>query len=250
MRRDAKILLVTAAFGGVAAWGGDARDALVRHEVFRLEADEVEVRGLRFLSRDDVVELLALTPETTVWADKSAWSERVSRHPLVKDVRVTRRIPDGLLVEVRERTPIALAPAPALEPIDAEGFRLPLDPSEYRLDLPVIHTTRRPARGSRLFPEDVRLLAAEVEHLMASDTTFLQLVSSVAWDGRGAVVARWTEPPVTFLLPPHASPARLREALGALADAVAKAPDSPPAAIDLRFADQVVVRRAPSDTGS
>jgi hypothetical protein len=55
---------------------------------------------------------------------------------------------------------------------------------------------------------------------------------------------------VAFLLPPHASPARLREGLGALADAVAKSPASMPTAIDLRFADQVVVRREPSHTGS
>ena len=247
MRRDAKILLTTVCFGAVAAWGGDVPDAIVEHEVFRV--DEVEVRGLRFLSDDVVVELLGLTPATTVWGEKSVWTERLLAHPLIKNARVTRRVPGGLLIDVTERTPIALAPTPTLEPIDAEGHRLPLDPAEYRLDLPVIHTTRMPPRGSRLFPEDVRLLAAEVEHLMASDTVFLQLVSSVAWDGRGSVVARWTEPPVTFLLPPHASPARLREGLGALADAVAKAPDRVPAAIDLRFADQVVVRRTSSEPG-
>ena len=248
MRRDAKILVATACLGAVAAWGGDASDALVDLEAFRVE--DVEVRGLRYLSHGAVVAQLGLTAETSVWSDKNVWIDRLLAHPLVKEAEVTRRPPDGLLLVVTERTPIALAPTPTLEPIDAEGYRLPLDPAEYRLDLPVIHTRRMPPRGSRLVPEDVRRLAAEVEHLMAADTSFLQLVSSVAWDGRGAVVARWTEPPVSFLLPPHAPPARLREGLGALADAVAKWPDSVPAAIDLRFADQVVVRRTPSDTGS
>jgi hypothetical protein len=114
----------------------------------------------------------------------------------------------------------------------------------------VIQTRRMPPAGSRLVPEDVRLLAAEVEHLMTADTAFLQLVSSVAWDGRGAVVARWTEPQAAFFLPPQAPAARLREGLGALADAVAKSPDRPPQAIDLRYADQVVVRRTSSETGS
>jgi hypothetical protein len=248
MRRDAKILVATACLGAVAAWGGDVSDALVDLRLFRVE--DVEVRGLRYLSHEAVVAQLGLTAETSVWSDKDVWIDRLLAHPLVKGADVTRRPPDGLLLVVTERTPIALAPTPTLEPIDAEGYRLPLDPAEYRLDLPVIHTRRMPPRGSRLVPEDVRRLAAEVEHLMASDTSFLQLVSSVAWDGRGAVVARWTEPPVSFLLPPHASQARLRDGLGALADAVAKSPDSVPAAIDLRFADQVVVRRTSSDTGS
>jgi hypothetical protein len=210
---------------------------------------QVEVRGLRYMSRDAVVSLLDLTPESSVWSDKAIWRERLLAHPLIKEVKVARRVPNGLLLDVAERTPIALAPTPTLEPVDAEGYRLPLDPAEYRLDLPVIETTRTPPRGSRLFPEDVRRLVAEVEHLMASDTAFLQLVSSVAWEERGAVVVRWTEPPVAFLLPPHAPPARLREGLVALADAVARSPGEVPAAIDLRFADQVVVRRPPNAKG-
>ncbi|HSH76485.1 MAG TPA: hypothetical protein VLA09_12425, partial [Longimicrobiales bacterium] len=163
--------------------------------------------------------------------------------------RISRRLPNKLRLTVRERTPIALAPTPTLEPVDAEGYRLPIDPAEYRLDLPVIQTSLTPPRSSRLVPEDVRRLVAEVEHLMASDTTFLQLVSSVEWDERGAVVVRWTEPSVVFLLPPRLPPARLREGLGALADAVSRSPDRMPISIDLRFADQVVVRRTPSTTG-
>ena len=246
MRRDARILLTTVGLGAVIAWGRDIPSAVVRHELFRVE--DVEVRGLRFLAQEDVVALLRLGPESSVWGDKSTWTDRLLRHPLIKDAAVARRPPDGLLLTVTERTPIALAPTPTLEPIDAEGVRLPIDPVEYRLDLPVIETRRMPPSGSRLVPEEVRRLAAEVEHLMAADTAFLQLVSSVAWDGHGAVVARWTEPPVSFLLPPRAPPARLREGLGALADAVAKAGEVAPTAIDLRFADQVVVRRTP-DTG-
>jgi hypothetical protein len=57
------------------------------------------------------------------------------------------------------------------------------------------------------------------------------------------MVVSWTEPPVDFLLPPGTPPARLREGLAALADAASKSPDLLPTAIDLRFEDQVVVRR-------
>jgi hypothetical protein len=241
MRRDVRILLATACFGAAIAWGGRIPAALVDMQMFRVE--DVEVRGLRYLEEAAVVELLALTPETSIWSDKAPWRDRVASHPLVKDVRLSRRPPDGLLLVVTERTPIALAPTPTLEPMDAEGRRLPLDPAEYRLDLPVIHTSRRPPRGARHFPRDVRRLAAEVEHLMATDTSFLQLVSSVSWSGPGAVAVRWTDPEVEFLLPPRASPARLREGLGALADAASRTRDGMPDVIDLRFADQVVVRR-------
>jgi hypothetical protein len=202
----------------------------------------VQVRGNRYLGQAEVVGLLGLAPETSVWSDKGVWHDRVASHPLVESVRVGRRLPDGLVITIAERTPIALGPTPTLEPMDAEGRRLPLDPAAFRLDLPVIHTAQRPPRGSRHFPAEVRRLAAEVEHLMAADTSFLQLVSSVSWTKDGAVAMRWTEPEVEFLLPTRPSPARLREGLTALADAAAKERGGMPRAIDLRFADQVVVR--------
>jgi hypothetical protein len=156
-------------------------------------------------------------------------------------------VPNGLLVTVTERRPIALAPTPVLEAVDAEGRRLPLDPARHRLDLPVIATDRRPPEDAQHFPEEVRVLAAELDHLMSADTAFLQMVSSVRWGDDETLVARWTEPRVDFLLPRRASPARLREGLGALANAIARTPANPPHAIDLRFADQVVVRRASTD---
>lgn len=247
MRREARILLVTAGLGAIVSWGDQWTHWLEDRELFRIR--EVEVHGLRYLSRGEAIDLLGLTPESSVWNEEGIWRDRVLNHPLIKEARISRRLPNKLRLTVRERTPIALAPTPTLEPVDAEGYRLPIDPAEYRLDLPVIQTSLTPPRSSRLVPEDVRRLVAEVEHLMASDTTFLQLVSSVEWDERGAVVVRWTEPSVVFLLPPRLPPARLREGLGALADAVSRSPDRMPISIDLRFADQVVVRRTPSTTG-
>ena len=241
MRRDLRILVATACIGAAIAWGDRVPAKLDDMEWFRVH--DVEVRGTRYLEESTVVELLELTPETSLWTDKAVWLDRLAAHPLVKSARVSRRPPNGLLVVVTERAPIALAPTPTLEPLDAEGRRLPLDPAEYRLDLPVIQTSRRPPRGARHFPQEVRRLAAEVEHLMTTDTSFLERVSSVAWAGRGAVAVRWTEPEVEFLLPSLAAPARLREGLGALADAVSRGSEGMPQAIDLRFADQVVVRR-------
>lgn len=241
MRRDGRILLATACLGAAIAWGDRIPAAINDMRIFRIE--DVEVRGLRYLEEAEVVAMLALSPETSVWSDRATWHDRVAEHALVKAVRVSRRLPDGLLLVVTERVPIALGPTPTLEPMDADGRRLPLDPAEYRLDLPVIHSSRRPPRGSRHFPAEVRRLAAEVEHLMGADTSFLQLVSSVAWNGRGSVAVRWSEPAVEFLLPSQASPARLREGLGALADAASREQEGMPDVIDLRFADQVVVRR-------
>lgn len=241
MRRDLRILLVTGVVGAAALWGPALPEALSTMETFRIE--DVDVRGTRFLTTDEVVEWLALADGSSVWTDTKLLTERLVSHPMVLDAAVRRRLPDGLRVHVVERTPIALAPTPTLEPVDAEGHRLPLDPAAFRLDLPIIATNSEPPTGSRLFPEDVRVLAAEVDHLLEADTTFLQMVSSVRLENGGTLVARWTEPPVEFLLPSKAPPSRLREGLGALSNAISRTPGDVPHEIDLRFADQVVVRR-------
>jgi len=242
MRREVRILLSTAALGAIAQWGHTIPEAMSGMETFRIS--DVEVRGVRFLTKDAVVAQLGITHETSVWTDKDIWIDRLMAHPLVKGAEITRRVPSGLLVKVVERRPIALAPTPTLEPIDADGHRLPLDPARYRLDLPIISTLRTPPEESQLFPEDVRMLAAEVDHLVSADTAFLQMVSSVRWGERGTLIVRWTEPRVEFLLPRRASPTRLHEGLVALANAMSLTPGEVPEAIDLRFADQVVVRRA------
>ena len=242
MRRDLKILLGTACLAAVAVGWPQTAQWIRGMDTFKVA--RVDVAGVRYLSEEEVVELLEVEAGTSVWGDPSVWTDRVAAHPLVREARVTRRLPDGLFVEVSERVPVALAPTPALEPVDAEGYRLPIDPVQYRMDLPVIGTDATPPEGARLVPDEVRRLAAEVERLMAFDTAFSRAVSSVTWTDRGALVVSWTEPPVDFMVPPEAPPTRLREGVSALADAMGKRPDATPTAVDLRFEDQVVIRRA------
>jgi hypothetical protein len=130
-----------------------------------------------------------------------------------------------------------------VEPVDEEGIRLPLNPAEHSFDQPLVDVGQTPAVGSRLLPGRARALVAEVGRLMSVDAAFLQMVSEVRWGERRSIVARWIEPDVEFLLPLGVSQDRLREALNALAHAASNTSGDVPELIDLRFADQVVVRR-------
>lgn len=243
MRRDLRIVAVTMLLG--AGWLAveHGRVALADMSTFRVR--DVEVRGARFIERDQVVTLLRLEPETSVWTDPIVWIERLERHPLILEADVSRRLPGGLVVTIRERRPVALAPAPALQPLDEHGVWLPVDPATYRLDLPIIASDRQRAPNARYAPGPVRALAAEVGRLMSADTAFLQRVSELSWEEDRSLRVRWTDPPVDFIMPPSTPVGRLREGLHALADAGARDPRNPPDEIDLRFADQVVVRRTP-----
>lgn len=242
MRRDVRIILVTLLVAGLWTGGSRVAEAVSALDTFRVT--DVQISGLETLDRGQILALMDVTHESTVWGDLRDWEDRLEAHPLLRDARVRRRIPGTLVVEVVERHPVALAPTPTLEPVDRDGALLPLDPAERRMDLPVLGMEELPAPGARLLPARDRVLAAEVARLMEGDTSFVQMVSEVSWgEARNTVVARWSEPPVDFLLITGAPASRLREGIAVLADALGRDPEHAPAVIDLRYADQVVVRR-------
>ena len=104
--------------------------------VFRVE--RVEVTGNVFVGRDDVLQLAAIGPEASVWDDGSAWEARVRSHALVREARVRRVGMRGIEIRVTEVQPLALVMEETLVPVDEEGRVLPLDPSVWGLNLPVL----------------------------------------------------------------------------------------------------------------
>ncbi len=242
MRSQARILVGTLAVAALWEAGSRIVPAVAGMETFRVRT--VDIRGLRFLSRSRALSDLDLSPRTTIWVNTDTLARRLEADPLVRSARVRREIPSTLVVEVTERRPIAFVPTPTLVPVDAEGVRLPIDPTRHALDLPVMEPPTTPARGARQLPPPGQKLAAEVGRLFEADTAFRRMVSTVSERKDHTVVVQWSDPPVDFLLGLDTPPERLREGLTALADALARDPDHPPTAIDLRYADQVVVRRS------
>lgn len=241
-KRQARVLVATAVLGPMAFWAPDVVEAVRGLDTFAVR--DVEVTGVKILTEDEVIQRLALDSYTSVWGDTELWQERVAADPMVRTATIHRRVPHGLLVEVVEREPVALAATPLLEPVDADGYRLPIDPTLYRLDLPIIDSDRRVPDDAALFPEDVRALAAEVEHLMATHQDFAHRISTIRWYAPGVVAARLQSPAVDFIMPARTTGARIREGESALGHAMQGGPARAPSEVDLRFTGQVVVRHA------
>ncbi len=244
MNRQFKILAVTAAIGPLVFWGPGVIEAASGLEVFAVR--EVEVTGIKILTEEAVVGRLALGSFASVWGDAEVWRERIIADPMVRTVDIRRRIPSGLLIQVEERTPIALAGTPLLEAVDAEGYRLPIDPTLYRLDLPIISSKQRVPEDAVLLPEDIRALATEVEHLTATHQEFARQISTIRWHSDGVVAVRLLPlkgHDVDFIMPVHTTGIRIREGESALSHAMREAAGRPPAEVDLRFSEQVVIRR-------
>lgn len=215
-----------------------APEGLSRLELFRVE--RVELEGARYLTLAEALERMALDPEASIWDDPGPWEMALASHPLVDRARVRRRLPRTLVLHVREHTPVAFLPTPTLEPVDRSGMPLPVDPAVHSLDLPLLDPGDDGARGAAPRAR-VRRLAGEAARLAEVAPGFLARVSELELDSRGDVWARGSDLPVTFRFRSGAGARRLRQALRVVEDALGRR-GLGAVEVDLRFADQMVVR--------
>jgi len=175
----------------------------------------------------------------------AAVRERIKRNPFLRDVSVNRQGPEGISIEVVERQPVAIVAADVLLYVDEEGVVLPPAHSEKLFDLPVI-TGAVPAAEcvpgkavtnvamrealrlvvlSRMIGEDLFRRISDVQVLEDGDLLFHTAEAGVpVFLGRGSL----GEKLVTFdgfwgAIVDRRGPQQLQQ-------------------VDLRFADQVVVR--------
>jgi cell division protein FtsQ len=99
----------------------------------------VEILGARFVQPSDILGRLHVDTLSSVWQPAAPLEERVASHPGVRSVRVGRRLPGTLVVEITERWPVALVPTPSgLVPIDEHGVALPIDLTRTTVDAPIV----------------------------------------------------------------------------------------------------------------
>ncbi|MGW8265786.1 MAG: cell division protein FtsQ/DivIB [Longimicrobiales bacterium] len=248
MRRSLGPVLVLALAASLAWAMARIPEALSRVEAFRIR--EIRLEGNRFLSPEEAAKSVAISPLASIWDDFDILEERLRTHPLVEDVQAKRRFPGTLLLEVRERQPVALVPNPTLEPVDDSGRILPIDPSRHQLDLPII-SRKWKAGGDVLSAAERRLLVGELIRLAQGEPDLLARISEIALDPRGDLwVQFWRRDvqgevwdlPVTLRFHPSPPSRRVQEGLRVLSDAMNRFEGAVVADLDLRYEDQVVVR--------
>ena len=241
MRRLLRAGLMLPVGGCVVAATTWLPEGLAELEYFR--ATDFRVVGAELLGEEEILATAAIPSDASVFDAVDTWEFRLVRHPLIRRARISRDLPETLVITVEERAPVALAANEILEPVDRNGLILPLDPGKRRMDLPLL----RPSGGApRLSTPQLRVLALEIERLTADDPSFLAGVSEIAMDGRGDLTAV-VDGDVRIRFRPPLARQRLREGLAVLEDAGRRRADRRPAAIDLRYADQVVVSYEPYD---
>lgn len=135
--RRLRVLLIAAAVAATVSapwWGPRALSHLAFFHVRR-----VVIEGMRYTPRNEALALLAVDTLASVWQDLPPLGARLAAHPLVADVTVERQLPGTILVRVTEREPVALVRRTdgRLDPVDANGRPLPIDPVKVPMDVPL-----------------------------------------------------------------------------------------------------------------
>ena len=245
-------------WGGVAlasliatALAAASPHALRRVDGFRVA--HVEVRGTRLMDPSAAVVAVAVPAGATVFDDFSPWRDRLLDHPLVADVRVTRRLPDTIVLDITETEPLALVRTPELRPVDVRGRILPVPPGDSPLDLPVVGGLVTIGEDGRAGDAALHALLATLATVRAAEPSLAEWVSEVTPAGEDGVrlLLRWPERAEILLSrsPDAAQLARLALVLSDLAatpdraveDTVPHMEISRLERLDARFRDQVVV---------
>ncbi len=203
-------------------WTGPA---LMRNLVF-FRVRKVEIRGAVYLTPAEVLARLRVDSNANVWDNSKPLVARLTTHPQIRSVSVTRKLPGTLVVRVEENLPVALVPnAKGFAVIDGRGQPLPIDPAATRLDLPILAV--RDTAIARLLAE-----------LRVGYPTLFGRVSEVRRQGRNELLVRLPAVRVRALSSVTAD--RLAE-ITAVEDDLARR-HLAVAELDLRYRDQVIAR--------
>ena len=213
-----------------ATWGAYSRVMAAE----RLKVAHLEVRGSHFLSEADVRDLLGpALGENILSLDIAELTSRLRSSPWVAGATVARSLPDTLRVQVRERTPLALAEVERLYLMDGDGVLIDVyGPRTAGFDLPIVRGLAKADEGSR------RERAHRAGELLADLGPLGAEVSEVEVDGEGAVRVVLRGSGETLLMGGAPYRPRLLDFLGLRAELARRCPDAE--WYDLRFRDRIV----------
>jgi cell division septal protein FtsQ len=110
---------------------------LRRMAYFRVR--RIEVVGAHYVAPSDILSRLHVDTVSSIWDPTKPLAARIAAHPDIATAVVERKLPGTLVVQVTERTPVALVPANGgFLAFDERGTSLRVDPSRVSIDVPIL----------------------------------------------------------------------------------------------------------------
>src|SRR3954462_3027493 len=119
---------------GVPFWG-----PLLLRQLSFFRVRKVEIIGARYVSVGEIIDRLHVDTMASIWDPTGPLAARLPSHPQLRRVRVRRKLPGTLVVDIDENLPVALvATNDGLRAYDARGVALPIDLAPTPIDAPAL----------------------------------------------------------------------------------------------------------------
>jgi cell division protein FtsQ len=203
----------------------------------------VEVRGASRVPAERILDTAAITPGTNLWRlDPDAVVARVATIPEIRRAEVVREIPNRVTILVEERRPFTLVHAGQLHWLDEDGRLLGQESQAVAPPVPVITgLTDEELASMRTAPTPKALAAiALIRALLRTRATLAAEISEIDMSRREGPVL-YTVDGIEVRLGAEDWEERLARLEGVLAQVAAR--ENAVSTIDLRFRDQVVLKR-------
>jgi cell division septal protein FtsQ len=241
MRRVGAILTIGGTLlllGTTPFWGPEAG-----RRIEYLQVRRVEVSGTRFLAPHEVLETSGIRRGMHLLDDRQPLESALLRHPAIAEAQILRKPPHTLRVRIREKQPVAYVGDGTLQTADNKGEILPFDPARVFVDLPIV-------RGSLDDPshsDAMKRVLLETQRLTLLDAAFMREVSEIRLSARSEGVMVMTHRAAEVVIPLGIPAVRMTHLRAVITDMERRFPPdatgaSPRKEVDLRFADQIVVR--------
>ncbi len=155
-----------------------AGPSLTGSPLFRVS--RISIEGLRLLEAEEITALSGIAVGANLYEmNLQDAVTRIQAHPMIRRARIVRTPPDGILITVTERTPLALTNLETLCGADEEGVLIPFHPTF--VDLPVITgiTLKTYALGQPISDEGFRRCLTLLKGIRAASSAFWDQISEV-----------------------------------------------------------------------
>lgn len=206
----------------------------------------VRIAGTRIIPEADIFSLAAVPMDKQLYdVNLPEIRNRVRRSPYVKNVAVHRDPPDRILIQVEERVPVAVIVASRMLYVDAEGMLMPVIRSENAFDLPIISGAAdvQPCEpGKKLTHPAIREALLLVMVAQQLDDALYRRISEVHIASTGDLLLYTADGGVPVAVGRGDITTKLEKFAAFWSTVVTSRGAQTLASVDLRFADQVVVR--------
>jgi cell division protein FtsQ len=213
-----------------------------------LTVEAIAVEGNRVVSVQEILALTNIKAGATLSAiELTEIRERILKNAFIKDVTVRRDLPGTIVISAIERTPVAFINAGELISCDENGVVMPHIVSPEILNLPIISGIQNMEHiqpGTVIANTDARDALMLLLYTAEIDSSMFQMISEVRPFNDGELMIYTTDSGVPVMI----GRGRITEKIAILSSFWKEVVRSGTAgqfeSIDVRFQDQVIVRRA------